>query len=126
MALHFIRKNIQVESCYPCRKVWFDSDEISKFQNYTNLRNEGKFLTFEDSKTLIPLTEYLLHETLDSNYLIRPRFRTVGKMAAAEFGTNYVSNKITETSLFKKYPVLTFCLVMAVIIGYFYLTRPSH
>lgn len=38
----------------------------------------------------------------------------------AEYATSKVAHRITETSLFKKYPVLTFAIVVAVVCGIAY------
>lgn len=119
MALHFIGQNIQVESCYPCQKVWFDTEEIKKFQKYTQLRNDGIIITAEKEHSLIPFTQYLFHSTLDNNYFY-PGRQTLIETGIGEAVVNYTGNKITDSSFFKKYPVFTFALAVAVICGIAY------
>ncbi len=124
LALHFIGKDIQVESCYPCQKVWFESEDLQKFQRYTQLRNEGKTIRFQDGSNDLPLTTLLFDSTYDhSTFLTRPTPGFLMEVAQVELATNYVGNKISDSKFFKKYPVLTFFLVVAVIMLYFIITR---
>lgn len=124
LALHFIGKNIQIESCYPCQKVWFESEDLQKFQRYTHLRNEGKTIHFQDGSNDVPLTTLLFDSTYNhSSFLTRPSSGLLINALQIELATNYVGNKITDTNFFKKYPVLTFFLVVAVVVIYFIITR---
>ncbi|MCM2352866.1 MAG: hypothetical protein NDI63_04555 [Pseudobdellovibrio sp.] len=124
LALHFVGKEAQVESCYPCQKVWFDAEDLQKFQHYTQLRNEGKTIRFEDGFNEAPLTTLLFDSTYNhSSILTRPSSGLLMNALQTELVTNYVGNKITDTQFFKKYPVLTFFLVVAVVVLYFMITR---
>lgn len=124
LALHFIGTNIQVESCSPCQKIWFDAEALQKFQRYTHLRNEGKTIHLQDGSNDAPLTTLLFDNTYNhSSFLTRPSPGLLMKLAQVEFATNYVGNKITGTKFFKKYPVLTFFLIVAAVVIYFMLTR---
>lgn len=119
LALHFIGKSIQVESCYPCQKVWFEHEEIKSFQKYTQLRNDGKTIYFDNGTCGLPLTSYVFNATLGNSPLASPSAGMLIQMAQVEIVTNYVGNKIADSKFFKKYPILTFCIVVAVLIWYF-------
>lgn len=120
LALHFIGKNIQVESCYSCQKVWFEREEIKKIQKYTLLRNEGKTIYLDNGTSDIPFTNFIFDETLNhSTFLTTPSAGTLVKIAQVELVTNYVGNKIADSKFFKKYPILTFCIVITVLVWYF-------
>jgi len=116
MSLQLIGKDILVEACSPCQKVWFETEEINKFQTYTQLRNQGKTLTFESNNTLIPFSQHLFNNSLDSNLMVLPQLRVIRRVAFYEATTNYVGNKITDTAFFKKHPVLTFFLVVVIVV----------
>lgn len=120
MSLHLIGKNIMVEACSPCRKIWFEAEEIQKFQHYTQLRQNGKTLTFESNDSLVPFSQYLFHRDDYSNLFPRARMRAIVSVARYEAASNLIGNKIADTKFFKKYPILTFCIVVAVIVGYYY------
>lgn len=120
LALHFIGKDIQVESCYPCQKIWFDPEEIKKFQTYTQKRNDGKTLYFESYTSNMPMTDMVVDQTNDhSTFLTRPSRLMVGRMGVGEIMTNLALNKITDTHFFKKYPLITFILVVIFLVIYF-------
>lgn len=125
LALHFIAKEIQVESCFGCQKVWFDPNEIVNFQNYTLKRNQGKSITFESNDTLIPFTKYVFHKTLDNNFLY-PGRQDLIDMATTEYVVNSIGNKVTDSNFFKKYPLLTFILIVGAVVGFLILSRPTR
>lgn len=80
------------------------------------LKNDGKFITFEEGRSSMTFTEYLFHKSLDLNVLVKPAMYELGKLGQAEMLTNYVGNRVTDTKFFKKYPVLTFLLVVALFV----------
>ena len=123
MSLHLIGKDIMVEACSPCRKIWFEAGEIQKFQTYTQLRNDGKNLTFEPDDSLVPFSRYLFHRDDDSNFFPQARLGAIASVARYEAASNLIGNKIADTKFFKKYPILTFCIVVAVIVGFYYVKR---
>ncbi|WP_409477321.1 hypothetical protein [Pseudobdellovibrio sp. HCB154] len=124
LALHFIGTDIQVESCFPCQKVWFDSEELKKFQLYTESRKDVKKIQLQEEASDVPITQLIFDQTYDrSVHLARHSLGLFAEMGMIEIGSNYAGNKITDTNFFKKYPILTFFLIVAVIILYFMITR---
>lgn len=128
MALHFIANTIQVESCRPCRKVWFDQNEIEAFQKYSERRNEGRTYNSTDFNSLAPISQYIYLEESElpetfGHFTRMNRAHRFRDNALREAATNYLGNKITDTAFFKKRPVLTFCLIVGAGIFLLYLTR---
>lgn len=109
---------MQIENCHPCQRLWLEQDELEKIKNYQ--KNKKDFNT--------PFSDAILgmdpnHESLASSFLILDPF-TAYKFQAAEYVANKTVNKVTDSTLFKKYPVFTFCLIVALFIAYSYWTKP--
>ena len=124
LALHFIGTSIQVESCFTCQKIWFDSEDFKKFKLYSDSHKKGKKIQLQDEPSDVPITQLLFDHTYDQSvFLARHTLGFFGQMGEAEIASNYVGNKITDTIFFKKYPVLTFFLIVTVIVLFCMITR---
>ena len=122
LGIYFVSQNIQVESCYDCQKLWFDPSEIQKFQHEYEVKIVQQSLyTAQIPPTDTPHSAGLMNSGWAH---VDPTLAT--KIYLFEKTTNFVGNKITDTNFFKKYPLLTFCLIMAAIVGYFYFTRHTN
>jgi Zn-finger nucleic acid-binding protein len=120
MGLHFMGKDIHVESCYRCQKIWFDPSEIRKFQEeYDRQINNQVIYKTNHKPDVAPNTEYLL----EKNPYLWMRPITPLKLYMFETSSNYAGNRLSENKIFKKYPIFTFFLIIGIYIAYVYWKR---
>ncbi len=106
--LYILNHKNQIEYCTPCQRIWIEKnilEELTKEKSYA------------ESDIIITDQILGLNPNSDSPGIIFALFdpHTAMGLQAAEYATNKVTNRIVETSLFKKYPVFTFALVVTVV-----------
>lgn len=108
---------MQIENCHPCQRLWLEQGELEKIAQRQKDKDEGN-TTFSD----VILGMDPNHESWASHFLVVD-IQTAYQIQFAEYMTNKATNGLVETNLFKKYPVFTFCLIVAVFIGIRYCSR---